>query len=126
MDIKIPILLVYKEEIILMFFFLSLSLNRAEMILFNYLHLLLIFIIVQVFFFFHMVFRLSYPTESILYRKLYLFSQRYNIFRILINTGIPFRVYRYYIYIYIYIYVCMYVCMYVYVCVFYNKYKSLP
>ena len=44
--------------------------------------------------------------KSIPYRRLYRFGQWYDIFRIPVNTGIPFRVYRYYfIYIYIYIYI---------------------
>ena len=37
--------------------------------------------------------------ESISYRRLYRFGQRYNIFRIPINTGVPFRVYRYFLYL---------------------------
>ena len=39
--------------------------------------------------------------ESIPYRKLYLFGQRYDIFRILVNTGVPFWVYRYFLQFYI-------------------------
>ena len=56
-----------------------------------------------------------FPRMSIPYRRPYRFGHRYDIFRIPVNTGVPFRVYRYfiYMYIYIYIYVCMYVCMYV-------------
>ena len=41
--------------------------------------------------------------KSISYRKLYWFNHRYDIFRIPVNTGIPFRIYCYFIYIYIYI-----------------------
>ena len=37
--------------------------------------------------------------KSILYRKLYRFDQRYNIFWIPINIGVPFRVYRYFLYL---------------------------
>ena len=44
--------------------------------------------------------------ESIPYRKLYRFDQQYDIFRIPINTSIPFRVYCYFILYYIlYIYI---------------------
>ena len=44
--------------------------------------------------------------ESIPYRRLYRVGQRYDIFRIPVNTGVPFRVYRYFLYlIYIYIYI---------------------
>ena len=35
--------------------------------------------------------------EAIPYRKLYQFNQWYDIFRIPVNTGVPFRVYRYFI-----------------------------
>ena len=68
----------------------------------------------------------SWPRESIPYRRLYRFSQRYNIFQIPINTGVPvlglplfFIFINKYINIkiYIYIYVCMYVCVCVCVCV---------
>ena len=51
------------------------------------------------------------PRESIPYRILYRFGQRYDIFWILVNTNVPFRGYRYFIYIYIYMYVCMCVCV---------------
>ena len=37
--------------------------------------------------------------ESISYRRLYRFGQRYDIFRIPVNTGVPFRVYRYFLYL---------------------------
>ena len=40
---------------------------------------------------------------SIPYRRPYRFGHRYDIFRIPVNTGVPFRVYRYFIYL-IYIY----------------------
>ena len=52
---------------------------------------------------------------SIPYRRPYRFSHRYDIFRIPVNIGVSFRVYRYflYLYIYIYMYVCMYVCVYI-------------
>ena len=51
-------------------------------------------------------FRLMYrPRESIPYLMLYQFSQWCDIFRIPVNTSIPFRVYRKIIYIYIYIYI---------------------
>ena len=32
--------------------------------------------------------------KSILYRRLYLFSQRYDIFRVLVNIDVPFQDYR--------------------------------
>ena len=44
------------------------------------------------------------PKKSIPYRMLYRFGHQYNIFRIPINTGIPFRVYCYFIYL-IYVYI---------------------
>ena len=37
--------------------------------------------------------------EPLLYRRLYWFGQRYDIFRILVNTDVPFRVYRYFLYL---------------------------
>ena len=43
------------------------------------------------------------PRKSIPYWMLYRFSHRYDIFRIPINTGIPFWVYRYFIYL-----ICIY------------------
>ena len=64
---------------------------------------------------------------SIPYRRPYRFGHRYDIFRIPVNTGVPFRVYRYFLYLYIYI--CMYVCMYVCVCVIINikvYHKTFP
>ena len=36
--------------------------------------------------------------ESIPYQKLYRFGQ-HDIFRILVNTGVPFQVYRYFLYL---------------------------
>ena len=52
-----------------------------------------------------------YTRMSIPYQRLYRFGHRYDIFRIPVNTGIPFQIYRYiykvfkaHIYIYIYIY----------------------
>ena len=63
--------------------------------------------------------------ESILYQKLYRFGQRYDIFWILVNTSVPFRVYCYFLYKYIYIYICMYVC----VCIIINikvNHKTFP
>ena len=39
---------------------------------------------------------------SILYQRPYQFGHGYDIFRIPVNTGVPFRVYRYFLYIYIY------------------------
>ena len=38
--------------------------------------------------------------ESIPYRRLYRFGQRYDIFRIPVNTGVPFRVYHYFLLFY--------------------------
>ena len=38
------------------------------------------------------------PRKSILYRRLYWFGQRYDIFWVLVNTGVPFRIYRYFYY----------------------------
>ena len=66
---------------------------------------------------------------SILYRRSYRFGHWYDIFRISVNIGVPFRVYRYFfifINIYMYIYVCMCLCVYIYKYIYYNKYKSLP
>ena len=37
--------------------------------------------------------------KSILYRRLYRFGQRYDIFRIPVNTGVSFRVYCYFLYL---------------------------
>ena len=49
---------------------------------------------------------ISCPRMSIPYRRPYRFGHRYDIFRIPVNTGVPFRVYRYFLYlIYIYIYI---------------------
>ena len=42
--------------------------------------------------------------KSILYRRLYRFGHQYDIFRIPINTGVPFLVYPYFIYL-IYAYI---------------------
>ena len=42
--------------------------------------------------------------KSILYRRLYRFGHQYDIFRIPINTGVPFLVYPYFIYL-IYVYI---------------------
>ena len=50
---------------------------------------------------------------SISYPRSYRFSYWYDIFWIPVNIGVPFRVYRYFLYLYIYIYIYMYVCMYV-------------
>ena len=38
--------------------------------------------------------------KSIPYRRLYWFGQRYDIFWILVNTGVPFRIYRYFLLFY--------------------------
>ena len=46
---------------------------------------------------------------SIPYRRPYRFGHRYDIFRIPVNTGVPFRVYRYFLYLYIYMYVSVYI-----------------
>ena len=46
--------------------------------------------------------------KSIPYWRLYWFGQRYDIFRILVNTGVSFQVYHKIIYIYIYIYIDKY------------------
>ena len=63
---------------------------------------------------FRIIEKLTYKTRmSIPYRRPYRFGHRYDIFRIPVNTGVPFRVYRYFLYLYIYIYIYMYVCMYV-------------
>ena len=60
------------------------------------------------------------------YRKKYQpyrFGHRYDIFRIPVNTGVPFRVYHYFIYIY----VCMYVSMYIYIIINIKVYhKTFP
>ena len=45
--------------------------------------------------------------KSIPYRRLYRFGHWYNIFRVPINTDIPFRIYHYFIYL-IYIYTHIY------------------
>ena len=37
--------------------------------------------------------------ESIPYQRLYWFGQRYDIFRISVNTSVPFQVYRYFLYL---------------------------
>ena len=64
---------------------------------------------------------------SIPYRRPYRFGHRYDIFRIPVNTGVPFQVYRYFIYIYIYIYVCMYVSVYIYIIINIKVYhKTFP
>ena len=47
---------------------------------------------------------ISCPRMSIPYRRPYRFGHRYDIFRIPVNTGVPFRVYRYFLYL-IYIYI---------------------
>ena len=39
------------------------------------------------------------PKELIPYRRLYRFGQRYDIFRISVNISVPFRVYRYFLYL---------------------------
>ena len=55
-------------------------------------------------YFFGIKFLLQFITRlSIPYRRPYRFGHRYDIFRIPVNTGVPFRVYRYFIYL-IYIY----------------------
>ena len=38
--------------------------------------------------------------KSIPYRRLYRFGQQYDIFWILVNTGVPFRIYRYFLLFY--------------------------
>ena len=48
--------------------------------------------------------------ESIPYRRLYRFGQRYDIFRILVNTGVLFQIYRYF-FIFINKYMCVCVCV---------------
>ena len=61
-----------------------------------------------------------FSKESIPYRRLYWFGQRYDIFRISVNTSVPFRVYCYFLYLYIYIYIYICVCVCVCVCVIIN------
>ena len=48
-------------------------------------------------------FGVYFVRKSILYRRLYRFGHRYDIFQISVNIDIPFLVYRYFIY-FIYIY----------------------
>ena len=38
--------------------------------------------------------------KSISYRRLYRFGQRYDIFQVPVNTGVPFRIYRYFLLFY--------------------------